>query len=188
MSRKRPEHSDNSYSRPMRHFDVFRSITHVEALRGSYTKAADCSQKWRGTWLAPWRILAAHSRCKEVDQTELAQLPRDDRPIARCHQRQNKSPMKPAEHAAGAGNECHLSGEVTAPPEFVDFLPTSAGNSGSSMHAIGVGRVVPFVMFEVQGNLEGANYLEVGLTVGAIGVQQRSVPVEQNGAKDSASA
>ena len=96
--------------------------------------------------------------------------------------------MEPAEHAAGAGNECHLSGEVIAPPESVDLLPASAGNSGSSMHAMGVGRVVPFVMIEVQGNFEGANYPEIGLTVGAVGVEQGSVPVKQNGAKASASA
>ena len=87
------------------------------------------------------------------------------------------------ENAASAGDELWTVFGVILAPDLVGGGPFVFGKFGGAIDAIPVRRIVLFEFGEAPGNAHGAKHGEVGGGVGGMGVEERTVPIEEDAAK-----
>src|SRR2546427_7118742 len=68
-------------------------------------------------------------------------------------------------------------------PDAVCFFPPRAGKPRSAIHQIPIGRVMALEVFYSPGDSDLPEHRQKRLRIGMEGIEQRSVPVEQNPAQ-----
>src|SRR5713226_2942278 len=68
-------------------------------------------------------------------------------------------------------------------PDAVRFFPPRAGKPRRAIHAIPIGRVMALEVFYPPGDSDLSEHRQKRLRIGMEGIEQRSVPIEQNPAQ-----
>lgn len=132
--------------------------------------------------LSAGRVLAANARGKQRCQAQAAELLGDARTIAACNQRECEMPRKLSEDLPRPRQKRGLKPAIVAAPQPVGFIPAGLREARSAVHAIPIRRIVALQVGEPPVDAQRSEHPHVSLRVGVIGIEQRSVPVEQDSA------
>lgn len=178
--------ADRADSGAARHFDVFGGIAYVDALFGACAKALQCEVKRGGMWLFAGGVFAEHKRGEKLLESKAGNLLADAIAAAAGYQTELKSLRQPMDYAARPGKQLGTLCRICRPPQLVSLAPFRAWNAGRAIDFVPVGAVMLLEFGFTPTDFERAEHRHVCAGISSIGIEQGTVPIEQDyaGAQD----
>jgi hypothetical protein len=182
LGREWAEYANGAHSGAARHFDVFRRIAYIDAMFGLEAHASERQLKWRRMRLLFWGVLTAYTCGKVAGEREFADLAANPRAVSAADNAEFKFRREGVHDAPGAQQQRRFFELVGLGPETVGLRPFRTRYMCRAVDAKPVRRIMrgDFALGPV--DIKGAEHGKVGADVRGVGIEQRAIPVEKNGA------
>jgi hypothetical protein len=169
------------------HFEVFWGVAYVDGFRGAEVHVAKGETEWSGVRFTKASVAAADAGGEAVPEFKFMELTVDAVAVAAGDQAESVVAGEMGEHAASAGNKLGTVVGVVFAPDLVGGVPFVAREICGAINVVPVGGIVLFEFGEAPGDLHFAEHSEVGGGVCGVGIEESSVPVEEDAAEGAGS-
>ena len=185
---ERAEYANGAHSSAARHFDVFRGVSHVDAMFGAEAHAFERELQWCRMWFPFRRVFAAHTCGEVISERKFPDLAANSRAIAAADNAELEFCRERAQDASGAGQQRRPFDFVGSSPETVGIQPLRARKLRRAIDAEPIRGIMrgDFTFGPV--DVQGAEHGKISANVGGVGIEQRAIPVEKNGASGELSS
>lgn len=177
-SGKRAEDADGAYTCAARHFDILRSVSHIDAFFRGETNLIERQLQRSGVGLSFRGVFAANARGKTIGKREITKLFAYPRPIAAGDDTQDKFSLERADELSRPWHQPRIFPLVGESPDAVGFVPFGARKASGTVDAVPIRRIVASEIVKPPSDAQGFEHGEVGARVRAVGIDERAVPVK----------
>ena len=177
------ENADRTHAGAPGHLNVLFCIAYINGLLRLSAQLFECESQ--GSWMRFFlrSILAANTRAEILGKIKIAELPADSAAIPAGNNGEIESASKQPHDASRAGHKFWVLLRIGAGPKPVGFAPLRTRDTCRSIDAIPVGRIVAREFLHAPVDPESTKHGEISARIGGVRVEERAVPVEEDGAR-----
>ncbi len=186
--REGAEHANRTHSSAPRHLDIFRRVSHIDAIFGASAQTFQRQIQRSGMRLLARRVFAEDRRGEKFSKSKFGNLLADAVAASAGHQTQTELSRQRTHHATRARQQFRTLRAIRRAPKPASLPPFRPWHSRRAVDLIPVWAVVPLEFGFAPFDPQRTKHRHVRPRIRGVRIEKRAVPIEQNHARGNLSA